>query len=90
MKLAIVYQAGLANVFEVTNFKKPFRMRRVLQGSFAECERFCQGAEYMGAEIKAFSRNVAGDVSLHAWKEGIEDCPFREKIFIRHAWTEFK
>ena len=40
----LIYQNGLANVFVADVIKESFKNhRRILQGSFNECEIFCRG-----------------------------------------------
>lgn len=67
MTLYLVYQNGLANVFE--NKGDGFE-RRVLQDSFRVCELFCRGAQHAGAEIKVFHCDRAGDLAGENWKKG--------------------
>ena len=55
--LVIVYQAGIANVFE--------DRRRLLQADFRTCEIFCHGAHAMGAHIVPAWANVAGNAPFH-------------------------
>lgn len=73
--LVIVYQAGIANVFE--------NKRRLLQADFRTCEMFCRGAQAMGAAIVPAWANVAGDVSLAEWHyTDFENAPFNESFGI--------
>jgi hypothetical protein len=73
--LVIVYQAGIANVFE--------DRRRLLQSDFRTCEMFCRGAQAMGATIVPAWANVAGDVSRATWNyEDFDNAPFNDKFGI--------
>lgn len=73
--LVIVYQAGIANVFE--------NRRRLLQSDFRTCEMFCRGAQAMGATIVPAWCNMAGDVILETWNyENFDNAPFNESFGI--------
>ena len=75
--LVIVYQGGIANVFE--------DYRRLLQSDFRTCEMFCRGAQAMGATIVPAWCNVAGDVGTchERWNyNDFENAPFNDKFGI--------
>lgn len=82
-KLALVYQAGIANVFEVKEFSRSNGGRkttkRLLQHAFSPCEYLCLGAELVGAQVAVYSCNKAGDISTEVWERGLIDCPFAEQ-----------
>ncbi len=79
---AIVYQAGIANVFELdrTVAVQGYRpVKRLAQGDFRTCEAIAQGLMLAGVDVAVYSCNVAGDVSIHDWTRGLGDCPFRDE-----------
>ena len=83
MKLMLVYQAGIANVFQVQGFmvdKSATERDRVLQGDFRTCEQFCLGAQYAGAEIAVAACNRAGDIGSDDWTWDVEAQPFSDKF----------
>ena len=83
MRLALVYQNGLANVFDITRsgdvpelapFTKkennPAR-KRLLQHAFSPCEWFVRGAVGTGyASVQVFHCDQLGDASLMDWEPG--------------------
>ena len=82
-KFALVYQAGIANVFKVDSFgclrAKRGKQARWCQSSFHSCEWFCRGVIAAGGELKTYSCNRAGDVADCTWTAGLDDCPFRDE-----------
>jgi hypothetical protein len=87
-RFAIVYQCGLANVFDVSHSgdmpeigpftdesKKMYKSRkRLLQGSFRDCEQYMRGAVASGkVESLIFHCDMAGDIALQNWEKGIGD-----------------
>lgn len=79
----LVYQAGIANVFSVSEVTLHHPMqrkaRRLLQGSFRECEAFSRGLWAAGVPVSVASCNQAGDITDADWQDGLDDCPFREQ-----------
>ena len=81
-RAALVYQAGIANVFQVdclncADFGR--NAARLMQSSFLACEHFAQGLGAAGTKVATFSCNKAGDIIDARWTEGIQDCPFRNE-----------
>jgi hypothetical protein len=82
-KIALVYQAGIGNVFDITAAPK-----RILQSTFASCAYLCHGARYAGAAVELYACNRAGDVLLwrDEWialtKENKDKFPFSENFLI--------
>lgn len=83
--IALVYQAGIANVFELTckhDMDNPQARtgpaKRLLQHAFQPCIWYCRGAGYSGAMVRTYSCNMAGDIAAAPWTDGLEDCPFRD------------
>lgn len=81
-KIMLVYQSGIANVFEVDamrlNASNRGRTVRLLQGSFRDCAMFARGMAAAGCYVLTASCNVAGDASLVDWQPGTEGTPFRD------------
>ncbi len=87
--LALVYQAGIANVFScdvlaTTPGKR--NAKRLLQHAFVACEWFARGAQAAGAIVAVYSCNKAGDIADLEWTRGMDDCPFRESAHPNPAW----
>lgn len=83
MNLALVYQAGIANVFEIERFSLYSRCRgkttRKLQHAFRTCEWYVRGAKDAGAIVRVYSCNVAGDCAEVDWTAGTDATPFRDQ-----------
>ncbi len=79
MKIYLVYQAGIANVFRVDAFSlSKFTGRtRMLQSDFRSCEAFACGMEAAGAEVRSAGCNMAGDITLQDWSNDLG--PFRDR-----------
>ena len=77
----VVYQGGMANVFEVDSFNLSDygrEARRITQSDFRTCEVFARGLGHAGYRIGSASCNKAGDISKQKWTHGLADCPFRD------------
>jgi len=92
-RYALVYQAGLANVFSVENSLDPHAeghlvngyenyAKRVRQADFAACENYAAGLSAAGAEVYVLHCNLAGDIGRADWSWNIDDAPFRENMHI--------
>jgi len=80
-RAVLVYQAGIANVFEVDCFNMSDygrEAKRLLQSDFRACEYFARGLAYAGYHVGSASCNRAGDITHTKWSHGLQDCPFRE------------
>lgn len=79
-RLALVYQGGLANLFEVERFgirpKERRETRRVFQGDFGTAKAMARGAELAGARIGSYACNRAGDIINAPWDTTDVDAPF--------------
>lgn len=91
MRATIVYQTGIANVFcyELAPGRS-LLARRVMQGTFRDCEIFCHGLKFAGIPVEVASINKAGDIALFEqdWKPGLDDCPFRESAHPSPTWSD--
>ena len=86
MKAALVYQAGIANVFKVESFNLAAYGReaqRIRQSSFQDCISFAQGLAAAGAKVITAHCDKAGDISTATWVEGIGDLWADEKVEIK-------
>lgn len=84
MKQAVlVYQAGIANVFEVQCFNMSDFGRdakRLLQGTFGQCEMFAHGLKAAGVMVVSAHCNMAGDIINAHWSDFLLDAPFNDKF----------
>lgn len=82
-RFALVYQAGIANVFQVESFNLQDFGRdalRVYQGDFRGAELFAIGAGRAGAVVMSFACNRAGDIAREVWSDDLESAPFSESF----------
>lgn len=80
---ALVYQAGIANVFRVRCFNlAPFgrSAERVMQSDFRTCEAFARGAAEAGAVVHSLACNMAGDIADAQWTDDLDAQPFADKF----------
>jgi hypothetical protein len=79
----LVYQAGIANVFEVDCFNlSPFgrEAKRLLQSDFRACENFAHGLKAAGFIVKTVACNMAGDIANQKWTDDLDAQPFSESF----------
>ena len=83
-RIALVYQGGMANVFDVTRAgdvpelppfgRLPSAVRhRLLQHAFAPCEWFAAGLVAAGVSVSVYHCDQAGDVVGLTWSPGPGD-----------------
>ena len=80
-KAVLCYQGGIANVFEVQCFNlAPYGRdaKRLLQGSFQQCEWYSRGLAAAGVSVTSMHCNQAGDISESVWSEDLEAAPFSD------------
>lgn len=80
-RYCLVYQAGIANVFEVVSFNLSDYGRdakRIMQSDFRDCETFCRGLIQASALVKSAGCNQAGDITNSHWTEDLNSLPFSE------------
>lgn len=83
MRAVLVYQAGIANVFEVESFNMANYgrdARRILQADFRTCENFARGLAYAGWKVASAHCNQAGDITNAQWSEDLETAPFSDRF----------
>lgn len=79
----LVYQAGIANVFEVdchnlSNFGR--NARRLYQGDFRGAENFARGMGAAGTIVQTAACNMAGDISTFEWSDDLDAQPFSDSF----------
>jgi hypothetical protein len=84
-KAVLVYQAGIANVFEVariapTNADRGGIARRLLQSDFRTCGAFVRGLAVAGTLVSTMQCNQAGDIAHADWSEDLDEAPFSDKF----------
>lgn len=82
-RIALVYQAGIANVFAVDQFGldgKECNARRLLQSDFRTCESFTRGMSVAGCNVRSYACNMAGDISERQWTQDLESAPFSDEF----------
>lgn len=82
-RFALVYQAGIANIFQVSAFNAADYgrdARRVLQSDFRTAEAFARGCIADGAMVAAFHCNRAGDIIGATWDSDLDRAPFRDSM----------
>ena len=82
-RVMLVYQAGIANVFEVDSFNLADygrEAKRLIQSDFRTCEAFARGCAAMGAYVHSVHCNQAGDIANAQWSDDLDDAPFRESM----------
>lgn len=82
---ALVYQAGIANVFEcrTANYGTFGRdAKQLLQSDFRTCEAFVRGLLEASDKSLAFTAqcNRAGDIVDQLWSENLNDAPFSNEF----------
>ena len=77
MRIVLVFQCGIANVFKVSRFsaipEKRGDVVRLYQGDFRAAEMFATGAGYAGARVKTAHCERAGDIAGAIWESGPGD-----------------
>lgn len=83
LRFALVYQAGIANVFQVECFNcLPFGRdaKRVFQGDFRTAESITRGTGLAGAIVHSFACNRAGDIVNADWTDDLDSQPFSDSF----------
>lgn len=85
-KFALVYQGGIANVFEVDHWDEIPECRnakRILQSDFKEASAFARGLAYIpGVWVKTLACNQAGDIARMVWSTDLENQPYADKLCV--------
>lgn len=92
VRAALVYQGGIANVFDLRSPRDdtpelapftgdPARERRLLyQGAFETAVAYARGLKAAGVEVLTFGCNRAGDVTGADWTADLSDLPFADRL----------
>lgn len=78
-KLTLVYQGGIANVFQNGS--------RVYQGDFRTAEAILHGAWLAGAKVFYAFCNKAGDIAHTQWDTPEKHAPFTDSMRIPRAYA---
>lgn len=82
-RAVLVYQGGIANVFEVDCFNvKAFgrEAKRLMQNDFRSCETFAYGLAVAGVMVATMACNMAGDIIKQDWSESLDEQPFSKNF----------
>ncbi len=82
-RAVLVYQAGIANVFMVRCFNLSDYGRdakRLMQGTFRQCEDFARGLACAGVLVHTYACNMAGDIQNQKWTEDLDAQPFSDSF----------
>lgn len=88
-KAALVYQAGIANVFSVECFNLASYGReatRLYQGDFRSAEMFAAGLGTAGVVVRSLACNQTGDVRFATWSDDLDSQPFSD-AFRPQTWN---
>lgn len=93
---ALVYQAGIANVFDTTRnrYGRSYidtlphicdegtrnDRKRLLQADFRTCEAYANGLKAAGVKVQTFHCNRAGDILAADWSPDLDEAPFSDKF----------
>jgi hypothetical protein len=78
-RAVLVYQAGIANVFEVDCFNMSDfgrNARRIVQADFRTCESFARGLGFAGYKVATAGCNQLGDIASATWTTDLDPLPF--------------
>lgn len=83
-KAMLIYQGGIANVFEVSEIDPAYCMhtKRIMQSDFRGCANFCRGLVYAGFEVRTCVYNMAGDISEQLWSWDLDTAPFNDEFTV--------
>ncbi len=82
-RYVLVYQGGIANVFQVSSFNLSDYGRdakRLLQSDFRTAEAFARGLAAAGGVVKTAAANRAGDITRATWTDDLESQPFADQF----------
>ncbi len=85
MKIWLVYQAGIANVFQVDSFNLSDygrEAKRIAQGGFETCSSIAHGMGLAGSRVRTAGCNRAGEIQSEIWTDDMDSLPFRDQMTI--------
>lgn len=71
---ALVYQGGIANVFDMDG-PTPVRL---MQHAFSACEMFATGLHVAGVRVTSYACNKTGDITNAEWTRDLLSAPFSD------------
>ncbi len=80
---ALLYQAGIANVFELESIDTRLatrKVKRLMQADFRSCEMYARGLKDAGVAVTTMHVNVAGDAAQAEWSGDLDTAPFCDKF----------
>ena len=82
-RIMLVYQSGIANVFEVrcfnlANFGRD--AKRLLQADFRTCESFARGMAAAGCIVRTVACKQGGDIINEKWNDHLGSQPFSDQF----------
>lgn len=83
IRVVLVYQAGIANVFHVDSFNLSDYGRdakRIYQGDYRTAESIAYGLGLAGATVRTAGCSRAGDIIGAQWTEDLEDLPWSDRF----------
>lgn len=83
-RIVLVYQNGIANVFEVHCFNMAAygrEARRLLQADFRTCESFARGMGEAGCLVATAGCAELGDITHSRWTTDLNSLPFCDKLY---------
>jgi hypothetical protein len=89
-KAMLVYQAGIANVFQVDCFNLASfgrEAKRLYQGDFRGAVNFARGLGAAGVTVMTAHCNMAGDIIDRKWSDNLDEAPFSDKFINVHLNT---
>ena len=90
-KAMLVYQAGIANIFNVKCFNLSEYGReaiRIYQGDFRSAENICKGLSLAGVPVRISFCNKAGDIINQTWNTDHDSAPFSESMYFDKSWLK--
>lgn len=88
MKIVLVYQCGIANVFKVDRFTRNPEGRnavRLLQHACDPCVWYARGLSRAGAIVKTAHCEKTGDIANVEWGPGKGDMWANERVLVKTA-----
>lgn len=82
MKAMLVYQYGIANVFEVKCFnlnKFGRSAKRLYQGDFISARNIAYGIGLAGGIVRTANCDKVGDITREQWEDLTSDAVFSDK-----------
>jgi hypothetical protein len=82
-RVVLVYQVGIANVFEVSHMAMDPHdrcTRHLYQGDFRSAESIAIGLKLAGTMVTSMACNMLGDIRECRWDTEMDEAPFSDKF----------